>query len=189
MKFKMSEKSLFALLLRSPWWISFLVAAVLGLVATALLPKPVAAVGILFGFPFIVIGAMAAWRQRNTPNPARVRQVLQQCAAMTWVEFSQAVERAFTRQGYAVARLGGPAADLSLDKAGRVTLVSCKRWKAASLGIGVLTDLQAQRQAVEAHHCMYIGLGDVTPTARKFALEQGIQLLSEVELVQFLNHQ
>jgi restriction system protein len=59
MKFKMSEKSLFALLLRSPWWISFLVAAVLGLVATALLPKPVAAVGILFGFPFILETAVA----------------------------------------------------------------------------------------------------------------------------------
>jgi hypothetical protein len=45
------------------------VAAVLGLVVTALLLKPVAAVGMLFGFSFVVIATMAAWRQGNAPSP------------------------------------------------------------------------------------------------------------------------
>jgi restriction system protein len=75
MKFKMSEKTLFAMLLRSPWWISFLVSAVLGLVVAVLLPKPVAVVGVLFGFPFIVIGTMVAWRQRDAPSPAPVAHI------------------------------------------------------------------------------------------------------------------
>ena len=39
MKFKMAEKSLFAILLRSPWWISFVVVGVIVLAAGALLPK------------------------------------------------------------------------------------------------------------------------------------------------------
>jgi len=186
MKFKMSDRSLFALLLRSPWWISFLVAAVLGLVATALLPKQVAAVGVLFGFPFIVIGTMAAWRQRNTPSPARVAQALEQCAAMTWTEFSNALERAFASQGYTVTRVSGPAVDLSLEKAGRVTVVSCKRWKAASLGVGVLTDLEAERQALGASDSMYIGLGTVTHNAHQFAKQQGIHLVPQPELAQLL---
>jgi restriction system protein len=37
-KFKMAEKSLFALLLRSPWWISFVVVGLIVLAAGALLP-------------------------------------------------------------------------------------------------------------------------------------------------------
>jgi restriction system protein len=39
MKLKMSEKSLFAILLRSPWWWSFLIAAVLMLLARVFLPE------------------------------------------------------------------------------------------------------------------------------------------------------
>jgi len=37
--FKLPRNSLFAMLLRSPWWISFAVAGVLSLVAMALLPE------------------------------------------------------------------------------------------------------------------------------------------------------
>ena len=38
MKWKMSDKSLFALLLRSPWWISIAVFVGFALLARALLP-------------------------------------------------------------------------------------------------------------------------------------------------------
>ncbi|MEN9329226.1 MAG: hypothetical protein RLZZ484_414, partial [Pseudomonadota bacterium] len=38
MKWKMSDRSLFAVLLRSPWWVSFVLAAALALAASALLP-------------------------------------------------------------------------------------------------------------------------------------------------------
>ena len=180
MKFKMSDKSLFALLLRSPWWISF----VLGLVASALLPAPVSAVGMLFGFPFVVIGTMAAWRQRNAPKPAKVALALNRCAAMSWNEFADAIDLAYTRQGYAVTRLSGPAADFSLEKLGRITLLSCKRWKAANHGVGVLTDLEALRQTMGAQDATYISLGAVTDNARRFAKEQGIYLMPELDLAQ-----
>jgi restriction system protein len=184
MKFKMSDKSLFALLLRSPWWISFVVAAVLGLVASALLPAEVSGLGMLFGFPFMVIGTMAAWRQRNAPKPAEVAQALSRCSAMSWGEFADALELAYTRQGYAVTRLNASAADFSLDKQGRTTLLSCKRWKAASHGVGVLTDLEALRQTMGAQDATYIGLGTITENARRFATAQGIYLMPEMELAQ-----
>lgn len=38
MKLKMAEKSLFAILLRSPWWVSFSLVAVFALASKALLP-------------------------------------------------------------------------------------------------------------------------------------------------------
>ena len=47
----MSENSLLAVLLRSPWWISFVVVGLITLAAGALLPKEYFVVGALAGFP------------------------------------------------------------------------------------------------------------------------------------------
>ncbi len=56
MQFKMKENSLFAVLLRSPWWISFLVAAAIGLVATLAMP-PVPTFTIPLGVPVQIVAA------------------------------------------------------------------------------------------------------------------------------------
>jgi restriction system protein len=63
---------------------------------------------------------------------------------MAWRDFAQALTEAYTRQGYAVTPWEGAGADLQLVKAGRTTLVSCKRWKAAKVGVEVLRELVAQ---------------------------------------------
>jgi restriction system protein len=52
MKLKMSEKSLFATLLRAPWWVSFAVMLALALVAGAFLPDAYKTAGMLGTFPF-----------------------------------------------------------------------------------------------------------------------------------------
>ena len=70
MKFKMAEKSLFAILLRSPWWISFVLAGAVGLLARALLPAQYAGIGMMGGLPFVVIGCIALWRQAQAPSAA-----------------------------------------------------------------------------------------------------------------------
>ena len=44
MKFKMSPNSLFAVLLRSPWWVSFALMGLFSLAAVALLPRDYARV-------------------------------------------------------------------------------------------------------------------------------------------------
>ncbi len=97
-----------------------------------------------------------------------------------------AIEQGFARQGYAVTRLKGPAADFQLDKGGRITLVSCKRWKAASHGLEPLRDLLAAQTAQGAQGSIYISLGSVTDNARRFAQTQGIVLLSENDLAQLV---
>ena len=68
----MPPNSLFAVLLRSPWWISFALVGLIALVAFALLPAQYAVVGALGGLPIFVVGCMAAWRQLHAPSPARV---------------------------------------------------------------------------------------------------------------------
>lgn len=184
MKLKMSENSLFSILLRSPWWVSMALVGVIAMASGALLPAPYVLFGVLGGFPFLVIGLMALRRQWHAPSAARVAQTLQQAGAMSWRDFAALVEQAFSRQGYAVTRLNSVAADFSLVKGTRVTLVSCKRWKAANHGVEALRELVAAKEAQGADQTIYICLGQVSPNARRFAREQGIHLMPQAELIQ-----
>jgi restriction system protein len=182
MKFKMSDKSLFAILLRSPWWYSFLIAAVLLLLARVFLPEAFRAVGMLSSIPFAILGVIAAWRQRDKPSPERVSMALDQLAQMPWKQFLPIMEQAFVQQGFTVTQLNSNAADLQLEKLGRVTLVSCKRWKAATLGVEVLRDLKAMQVSQEASYSACISLSLPTGVALKFAKENAIQLICQDEL-------
>lgn len=182
----MAEKSLFAILLRSPWWISFVIAAGFGLASKALLPDEYFVFGALGGFPFVVIGFIAAWKQVRAPSTAHVESTLARIAALPWREFSAAVEQAFARQGYVMQRLDSTSADFVMTRAGRTTLLSCKRWKAARLGIEPFQSLQAAFAAHEADGGLCITTGDVTDKARQFAATQQIQLIEGAELAQLL---
>lgn len=179
---KMSPNSLFAILLRSPWWISFALAAALGLTARMVLPADMALYAPFMGLPFVVTGCIAAWRQWQVPRPARVAALERHLASLSWREFSGLVEEAYRRDGYAVARRDG-AADFTLDKAGRTTLIGCKRWKAASLGLEPLRDLDAARSATGAQAALVIAAGEVTDNARRFAAERDIAVVAGPELV------
>lgn len=181
-KFKMAEKSLFAVLLRSPWWVSFVLVAVIALAAGALLPPQYAGVGMLGGFPFFVIGCMALWRQRHLPSPALAEQVLGRIASMGWRDFSALLDIAFTRQGYSVTQITGPA-DMQLEKKGVRTVVSARRFKAAALGLESLRELVAARDALQASQCVCITLGRVSTQAADYAFENRITLITDVDLV------
>lgn len=186
MKFKMSEKSLFAVLLRSPWWISITVAAVFGLACKALLPAPYVPFGVMGAFPFMVIGLIAAWRQWQAPSPVKVAKALEQAAGLSWAEFSVAVEAGYQRQGFDVNKLKTGAADFLLTRAGRSTVVQCKRWKAASLGQDTLRELAAAQQSLGADQALVIALGGLTEAAQQFAKAQHIHLMTEPELAALL---
>ena len=182
MNFKMSDKSLFAILLRSPWWYSFLIAVVLLLLARVFLPEAFRAIGMLSSLPFAVLGIIAAWRQRDKPSPERVSMALDQLAQMSWKQFLPIMEQAFVQQGFTVTQLNSNSVDLHLEKSGRVTLVSCKRWKAATLGVEVLRDLKSMQDSEEASYAACISLSLPTGVALKFAKENAIQLICQDEL-------
>jgi restriction system protein len=186
MKLKMAKNSLFAVLLRSPWWMSLALVGVFVMASIALLPPQYVGFGVMGGLPFLVIAVMAAWRQWHAPNPAKVAQALEMASAMSWKDFSKQVEQGFVRQGYVVTRLSGGAADFQLTKAERVTLVSCKRWKAASQGVDTLRDLAAAKDAQGAQYAMLISLGAITAQASRYAQAQGLFLMTEPELAQLL---
>lgn len=185
---KMHKNSLFAVLLRSPWWISILVAAATAVVARFFLakfslPEPYA---VFIALPFLVIGCVAGWQQLRLPSAEAVAARLEALRAQSWDEFSAALEAAFRRDGYEVARIDGAGAEFALTRAGRVSLVGCKRWKVARAGIEPLRELEAAKQARDAHECIYVAAGEFTENARAFAAERKIRLLHDAELAKLL---
>jgi restriction system protein len=183
MKWKMAENSLFAVLLRAQWWISVLVA--LGSFAGLRLVVP--DLYALFGsLPFVVIACVATWKQLRAPSAAKIAAGLQALRGMTWEEFARALEEGFRREGYAVKRLQGVAADFELTKAGRVSLVAGKRWKASRTGVEPLKELVAAGKKREAGECVYVFAGEMTENARGFAKEKGIRLVEGAQMVRLV---
>jgi len=186
MKLRMAKDSLFAVLLRSPWWISIAIAAGIVAAVRLVLPGVHVAYAVFAALPFIVIGAIAGWRQLRQPGTARVAGTLEAVRAMSWGDFSGALEDAFRRDGYAVRRLDGPAADFELTRGGRTSLVACKRWKVARTGVDPLRELDAAKRARDAYECIYIATGEITDGALKFAREKGIRVVHGAELAKLL---
>ncbi|MFJ3460514.1 restriction endonuclease [Achromobacter spanius] len=186
MKFKMSQNSIFAVLLRSPWWMSAGVAVLLSAGGFAALPLEYAAMGVFAAVPFAVISIMAAYKQLRAPSGARVQAVTETVAAMSWADFSKTVEAGFRRDGCEVERLQAPGADFALSKDGHVAIVSAKRWKAARNGVEPLRELQAVREKRGAREAIYIALGDVSDNALQYAKAQGVSLMTAPELTKLL---
>ena len=182
----MAKNSLFAVLLRSPWWVSLGVAAVLALLAAALLPAAYRVVGALSGLPFIVIAGIAAVRQSRLPSAARVLATHEAVSTMAWAEFAGLLEQAFRRDGYSVSRGTAGPVDFELERQGRKMLVHARRWKAARTGIEPLRALQGAREQTGASDALYIGLGELTDNARPFAAQHRIAVWRSAEIAQAL---
>ena len=184
----MNKNSLFAVLLRSPWWISFLVAVATAAASRFMLAKfdMSELYAIFVALPFLVIAGVAGWQQLRAPSAERVAGTLESLRGLSWEEFSGALEEAFRREGYVVSRLGIAGADLELTRSGRVSLVGCKRWKVARTGVEPLRELEAARQAREAHECIYVAAGEITENARAFTAGKNIRLLHDAELAKLL---
>ena len=182
----MAKNSLFAILLRSPWWISAVIALAVVAAGIALLPVQFRVIGVLSALPFVVIAVIAAKRQWHVPSATRVAAVQQALAAMPWPAFAALLQQAFERDGYAVQRHKTGAIDFELERRGRRTLVSAKRWKSARTGLEPLRTLQAACSGDDAPDALYIGLGPVSDNALPFAAEHRIAIWQATELTRAL---
>jgi restriction system protein len=151
-----------------------------------LLPAAYAPYAIFASLPFIVIGGVALWQQLHAPSAERVAATLEALRGLSWDQFSGALEAAFRREGYGVSRPNEAGPDLELTRSGRVSLVSCKRWKVARTGIEPLRELDALRHARDAHECIYVAAGEITDTARAFAAAKNVRLLEGADLAKLV---
>ena len=189
---KMAENSLFAVLLRTRWWISLAIAAALVLLSFVLLPDTFRLIGIVAGLPFLVVGGIALRRQWGRPGAAQVTRITEAAGAMAWPGFAAVLESSFKRDGCTIARSNVDAFDFELERpgtehAGRKVLVSARRWKAARTGIEPLRALQVVREARGAAGAIYVCLNEMSDGARRFADEKGITIWQAGEVAHALH--
>jgi restriction system protein len=186
MKLRMAENSLFAVLLRSPWYVSLAIGVALGGAGWALFPESYKVAGAGAGLPFVVIAGIALWKQMQLPSAKRVESTVQAVSAMSWPEFADAIEAAFRRDGHEVKRVESGPVDFEITKAGRTAVVGARRWKVARTGVEPLRALHAAGEAREAGECIHIAIGEVTPSAREFAAKHRTRVIGGAELVSLL---
>jgi len=185
-KFEIPPQSLFAVLMRSPWWVSAGISAAIILASATLLPPLYQPAGYFGAAPWLFIAGVAGWKQLRRPGAARVEETLAAIQAMNWTAFSKLMEDAFRRDGAEVTPLADSAADFELRRSGRRSLVCCRRWKAAHTGVEPLRQLKAARREAEAAECIFVHAGELSDAARRFADENGILLLGGAALVALL---
>jgi len=185
LKIRMAKNSLFAVLLRSPWWISAAIAAAMVAAAMALLPADYRIVGALSALPLCVIAVLAARRQWHLPSATQVAQTAQAAAAMGWPAFAQQLEGIFKRDGWTVIGGGAEPVDFELERQGARMLVHARRWKSARQGLEGLRALQSARESRGAD-ALCICLGELSETARPFAIKHRIGVWQAAELAQAL---
>jgi len=179
MKLTLHQNSLFAILGRSPWWVSALLAAGVFGGIRLFLPWEMAAFA---AAPFVVIAAYVTWKQLRAPSAGRIAKTLERLAAMPREGFTAALEAGWKREGYEVSRADGAQFDLELRREGKVSLVVCRRWKAERTGVEPLRELHAAGREREAHELIYVAAGEITAQARAFAEEKKLRLVYGAEL-------
>lgn len=189
MQFKMRENSVFAKLLRSPWWVSMLLGGTIALVASALFAPKFKYWGLFIALPFFVIGIVRAYRQMQQPSHRAISTTEESIRGMSPRAFSGILTSAYIEGGYVVTPSKGKAADLKLEKGDQVTLVSCRRVKAANSGIESLRALVATGESQNATQLNYITIGDLSTEARSYAAEHGIQILGLESLSSMIGKQ
>ena len=182
MAFKLPKNSLFAILLRSSWWISFAIAGALSLIAMALLPEAYRAVGALSSFPFVVIGVIALRRQWNLPGSQEIARASETLSTLNWQSFVPLAQAALEETGRVVRPHKGEGAEFVIHDNGGCRLVSARRWKSARLGIESLRELIAAFDAAGARGGIIMCLGEITEPARKLAQSSAIEIWGAPEL-------
>lgn len=182
MAFKLPKNSLFAILLRSSWWISFAIAGALSLLAMALLPEPYRAVGALSSLPFVVIGVIALKRQWSLPGTQEIARTAETLSALNWQSFAPLAQAALEETGRVVRAHQGEGAEFVIHDNSGCRLVSARRWKSARLGVEPLRELIGAFDDAGARGGVIMCLGEITEPARKLAQSSAIEIWSAPEL-------
>jgi restriction system protein len=188
------DDNLFALLGELPWWVSIIVGGVVYLalkylavgfsdnnmflspIAKALQPNA----GLFASF-FLLPAAISFFKSIHRRKLLDGQSGLDSIRAMSWREFEMLCGEAFRRKGYAVEEngLGGAdgGIDLILRKNGETSLVQCKRWKTAKVGVREVRELYGIVAAERADSGVFITSGSYTAEARVFAKGKPLDLI------------
>ena len=187
MKFKMSQGSLFAVLMRSTWWYSALIALfaiAMGLVA---FEGQYLIFGVATSLPFLGIAAYSAYNQAKRPKLKRVLEVDQAARKMSAGELAKTIGDHYEKNNFNVVTFKGDEAELVLERGRHKYLLSCKRFKAANTGIEPLKKLTAAGEKHEANRYLYVALGEISGSAFDYAQKNKIELIGAEALTEYFD--
>jgi restriction system protein len=197
------EESLAVLLLKAPWWVSVLLAALSfaglrwvfpALVGQDKLLQAVAAeAGKLAYLPAILFGLLAVGSALFAAKRRRLvddQQSLESLRAASWKDFEYLVGEAYRRQGfdvdYSLGRGADGGVDLVLRKDGRRSVVQCKQWKLFSVGSPVIQQMYGIMTGEGADEVIVVTSGRFTEDAKAFAQGKPILLVDGPGLLELV---
>lgn len=105
--------------------------------------------------------------------------------SLSWEQFEQLVGETYRNLGYFVSenavRGADDGIDLWLTKDGEEVLVQCKHWK-QNVGVSIVRELLGVVSAYKAQAGIIVSSGDFTASARNFAQQTNIELVSGEQL-------
>lgn len=178
-----------------PWWISLVLAVIvytaLKWVFPAFAGRNVLFKGIaealgnnaaFFSAPFLVVTLIAAFNAFRRRKLLDDQTGLDSLKTVSWQDFELLVGEAFRRQGFVVEESGGSAPDGGVDlvllRSGKKTVVQCKRWKNAQVGVTLIRELYGVMVAERADRCVFVSSGTFTAEAIAFAEGKPIDLIN-----------
>lgn len=131
---------------------------------------------------FFVFFAALSWVHRARRGKLVDQQTgLDSLRHTPWKDFEVLVAEAFLRQGYTAdySLDTGPdgGVDIVLKKAGRTTLVQCKRWKEWSVSVSVVREMFGILHDRQADEVIIVTTGHFTADAEAFAKGKPIRLI------------
>lgn len=190
----------------APWWMCPIVAGMIYLVLAYALPahfasnKPLRELGDLSRMvaPYLagmilLMGVSINLTKRGSGMMLDRQRGVDTVGALSWQQFEELLAAAFRRQGYAVVETGGGGADGGIDlilhgKDGKVA-VQCKHWRSQKVGVPLIRELNGvvRARTSTTSRGIFVTFGDYTEDARRFAKENGIELIDRARLMAMID--
>jgi len=189
MAFKVAENSLFAVLLRSPWWYSVLIGLAFIAFSLVIFNGQYVALGVFAAIPFFGIAAFSGHKQSLKPSRSRIIEVDQQARKMSAGQIADKIAQRYIEERYDSHPFDGKAAEQILTR-GRHKIVLCsKRFKVGNTGIEPLKLLVSAGEKIEATGYLNVTLGEISAAARDYAEKNNIELIQADRLAAFFDGQ
>jgi len=110
---------------------------------------------------------------------------------MDWFQFERLIQMVYASQQYHVTRRGGAKADggidLIVEKDGRKSAIQCKHWKSWRVGVRNIRELKGALSIENLPSGVLVTIVGYTDEARALSREQGISLLDQGKLLDFID--
>jgi restriction system protein len=156
------------------------------------MPLPWSAFAPLALLFFLATAALSAIRSIKTARTLEGQTSLASLRQLPWKRFEDLLGEAYRRKGYKVEEtLGGGAdggVDLILGRGGKVTLVQCKRWNGAPVGVRQVRELYGVLHDRGASAATLVATTSFTPDAVAFAKGKPIELVDSNALLHLIRN-